>query len=155
MIVPSSLMYPMPYAWFLASWSHMFLFLLLTLHSPLLLLVVLSGLFQDYHLQSSPLGSVAPFYLGYSPIESWDSLSGYVHPGIACLAFLASDWLGAFWASLSDFPPFVRCPSNHDPSVKLIMIGHCCDSQSPRAREQTQCDRKQSGSNKPNTRIPY
>ena len=27
-----------------------------------------------------------PFYLGYSPIELWDSLSAYVHPGIACLA---------------------------------------------------------------------
>ena len=49
-------------------------------------------------------GSVAPFYLGYSPIEFWDSLSGYVHPGIACLAFQAFDWLGAFWASLSDYP---------------------------------------------------
>ena len=41
------------------------------------------------------------FYLGYSPIELWDGLPGYVHPGIACLAFQASDWLGAFWASLS------------------------------------------------------
>ena len=45
-----------------------------------------------------------PFYLRYSPIESWDSLSGYVHPGIACLAFWASDWPGAFWVSLSDYP---------------------------------------------------
>ena len=30
------------------------------------------------------------------------SLSGFVHPGIACLAFQASDWVGAFWTSLSD-----------------------------------------------------
>ena len=42
-----------------------------------------------------------PFYLGFSPIELWDSLSTCVHPGIACLASQASDWLGAFWASLS------------------------------------------------------
>ena len=45
-IVPSSLIYPMPYAWFLAfcsMGSHMFLFLFLTLHSPLLLFL-LSGL---------------------------------------------------------------------------------------------------------------
>ena len=109
MIVPSSLTYPMHYAWFLASCSmgsHMLLFLLLTLCSPLLfpphdsLSASLSGF--------SPFwGSVAPFYLGYSPIEFWDSLSGYVHPGIACLAFWAFDWPGAFWASLSDYPPLL------------------------------------------------
>ena len=46
---------------------------------------------------------------GHSPIEVWDSLSGYVDPGIACLAFQASDWLGAFWASLSGYL------SRHDP----------------------------------------
>ena len=40
-------------------------------------------------------------------IESWDSLSGYVHPGITCLAFQAFDWLGAFWTSLSDYPPLL------------------------------------------------
>ena len=50
-----------------------------------------------------------PFYLGYSPIELWESLSGYVHPGIACLAFQVTDWLGTFWASLSDYS------SKHDP----------------------------------------
>ena len=36
-------------------------------------------------------------------VEPWDSLSDYVHPGIACLAFQASDWVGAFWGSLSGF----------------------------------------------------
>ena len=49
----------------------------------------------------TPWGLWLPFYLGYSPIELWDSLSTYVHPGIARLASWASDWLGAFWASLS------------------------------------------------------
>ena len=64
-------------------------------------------------------GSVAsPFYLGYSPTELWDSLSGYVHPGISCLAFQASDWLGAFWASFSGFHSSMTL-------VKLIVIGHC------------------------------
>ena len=47
------------------------------------------------------LGSAVPFYLGCSLIEPWDSLSGYMHPGIACLASQASDWVGAFWGSLS------------------------------------------------------
>ena len=92
----------MPYTWFLASCSmgsHMFL--LLTLCSPLLLVFPLPG------LQVCPWDSVAAFYVGYSPIEFGDSLSGYVHPGIACLAFWASDWLGAFWASLSDYPPLL------------------------------------------------
>ena len=104
-------MYPMPYAWFLASCSmgsHMFLLLFLDLAFPYYFqsLRIPPGLLCG---DSSLLwGSVAPFYLGYSPIESWDILSGYVHPGIACLAFWASDWPGAFCASLSNYP------SKHD-----------------------------------------
>ena len=67
----------------------------------------------------SPMGFCGfPFYLGYSPIELWDSLSAYVHHGIACLASQASDWPGAFWASLSGFQSSVTL-------VKLLMIGHC------------------------------
>ena len=98
-------MYPMPYAWFLASCSmgsHVFL--------PLFLDIAFPYYFQSLRippgllLAEFALGFCGPpFYLGYSPIESWDSLSGYVHPGIACLVFWASDWLGAFWASLSDY----------------------------------------------------
>ena len=107
MIVPSSLTYPMPYAWFLASCSmgsHMLLFMLLTLCSHLLLLSASCSLCVCCPY---PWGSVVPLYLGYSPIEFCNSLSGYVHPGIACLAFQASDWPGAFWASLSDYPPLL------------------------------------------------
>ena len=37
------------------------------------------------------------FYLGCSLFAPWDSLSDYVHPEIASLAFQASDWAGAFW----------------------------------------------------------
>ena len=48
-----------------------------------------------------PWGLWLPFYLGYSPIEVLDSLSTYVHPGIACLASQAFHWLGALLASLS------------------------------------------------------
>ena len=70
-------------------------------------------MFQGCHLQR-----FSPFYLGYSPIELWDRLSGYVHTGIACLAFQASDWLGAFLASLSGYYPGMTL-------VKLIVIGHC------------------------------
>ena len=88
----------MPYALFLASYSMGSPYVLacfLTLCSPL------SGsqLTVLPHCGACSL----PFYLGYSPIELWDSLSGYAHPGIACLAFQASDWLGTFWASLSGF----------------------------------------------------
>ena len=105
----------MPYALFLASCG---------MGSPMLLLLFLDLAFPsnlDWILYSLPLflslpgllGLCSPsFYLGYSPIELWDSLSGYVHPGIACLAFWASDWL-------------VIHPSMT--LVKLIMIGHCCD----------------------------
>ena len=51
----------------------------------------------------SQLGPCSPFCPGCFLIEPWDSLSNYVHPGIACLAFQASDWAGAFWGSLSGF----------------------------------------------------
>ena len=101
MIVPSPLTYPKPYARFLASCgmgsSYAFVPALdLTFHSALALCFL-----------SLPVPGFcsAPFYLGYSPIEFWDSLSGYMHPGIACLAFQTFDWPGAFWASLSDYLP--------------------------------------------------
>ena len=105
-------MYPMPYALFLASCSMgspMFLLLFLDLTFPSLRLLSSSWV-PSYSLSLAyPWGAVAPFYLGYSPIELWDSLSGYMHPGIACMAFQASHWLGAFWASLSGYS------SRHDP----------------------------------------
>ena len=65
----------------------------------------------------APWGLWVPFYLGCSPIELWDSLSTYVHPGIACLASWASDWLGAFWASLSGLQSSMTL-------VRLDVIGH-------------------------------
>ena len=49
-------------------------------------------------LRHSPYWSSAcPRIWGFAP---WDSLSGYVHHGIACLASQASDWAGALWDSL-------------------------------------------------------
>ena len=54
------------------------------------LLLLLIFLFSSSSLLLLPLaqlGYAAPFYLGCSLIEPWDSLSGYVHPGIVCLAF--------------------------------------------------------------------
>ena len=77
----------MPYALFLASCS---------MGSPMFLLLLLDLKFPSVHwalslrlpwLPSAWGFCSAPFYLGYSPIELWDRLSGYVHPGIACLAF--------------------------------------------------------------------
>ena len=52
----------------------------LTLCSPLLLS------FVTVVCSLSVRSCSFPFCLGYSPIELWDSLSAYVHPGIACLA---------------------------------------------------------------------
>ena len=104
----------MPYALVLASHSMgspMFLFLSLNLTFPLQVHSL-----QGYWLTPGILWP--PFYLGYSPIELWDSLSGYVHPGIAYLVSQASDWLGAFWASLSGLHSSMTL-------VKLFMIGHC------------------------------
>ena len=63
------------------------------------------------------LGSVASLLSRVFPIELWDSLSAYVHPGIACLSSQASDWLGALWASLSGFQSSMTL-------VKLLVIGH-------------------------------
>ena len=70
-IVPSSLMCPMPYAWFLASCSmgrHMFLLLFLDLaFPPLSLTSSLSGFFQDCCLL---LGFCSPpFILGIFPLN--------------------------------------------------------------------------------------
>ena len=104
----------MPYALFLVSCS---------MGSPIFLIVpgpcipplsLLTSFFCSYHF-SGVLW--LPFYLGYLPTELWDSLSTYVHPGIACLASWASAWLGAFWASLSGFQLSVTL-------VKLLVIGH-------------------------------
>ena len=71
-----------------------------TLHSPLLFLHCCLSC-SCCCCYCYPWGLYLPFYLGCSPIELWDSLSTYVHLGIACLASWASDWLGALWASLS------------------------------------------------------
>ena len=103
----------MPYALFLASCS---------MGSPMFLLLFLDLMFPSLRLLLFPCllawGSVAPFYLGYFPIELWQSLSGYVHPGIACLAFQASDgWVPSGLACLVIHPGV--------PLVKLIMIGQC------------------------------
>ena len=102
----------MPYALFLASCS---------MGSPIVL-AVLDLTFPSVFASLSVSVSVSrlcslSFYLRYSPIELWASLSAYVHPGIACLASQASDWLGALWASLSGFQSSVTL-------VRLLVIGH-------------------------------
>ena len=84
-------MYPMPYACLLASCS-------------MNISYALAPAFC-FSVCVSPPSLL--FYLVCFPIEPWDSLSGYVPPGIACLAFQASDWLGAFWTSLPDYPPLL------------------------------------------------
>ena len=104
----------MPYALFLASCSMGSLIFLIVPqpYVPLCLLVV----FITF-LEITPWGLWLPFYLGYSPIELWDSLSALAQPEIVCLASQASDWLCAFWASLSGLQPSVTL-------AKLLVIGH-------------------------------
>ena len=51
---------------------------------------------------SKDLGFCSPFYLGCFTLHPGIACLGYVHYGIACLAFQACDWF-----------PFVRCPSKH------------------------------------------
>ena len=121
-VVPSSLMCLMPYACQLASCS-----------MPISYYASCSCSISSHSLcSSSPLlllpqlGFCSPFYPGCFHFEPWDSLSDYVHPGIACLAFQASDWAGAFWGSLSGFVINHLLLGVH-PSmtlVKLIMIGY-------------------------------
>ena len=75
---------------------------------------------------SSPVGFCSPFYPGCFLIEPLDNLSDYVHPGIACLVFQDSDWVGAFWGSLSGFLISHLLLGVH-PSmtlVKLMMTGY-------------------------------
>ena len=50
---------------------------------------------------SEDLGFCSLFYLVYIHTELWDSLSGLVHSGIACLASQALDWALRFWDGLS------------------------------------------------------
>ena len=50
---------------------------------------------------SEGLDFCSPFYAVHICTALWDSLSGLVHSGIACLASQASDWAVAFWDSLS------------------------------------------------------
>ena len=82
-VIPSSVKYSIPYACQLASCNMGITF-------PVFFSSAISY----------PTGLCRPFYLGFFLIEPWDSLSGYVHAGIACLASKASDWAGVFWGSL-------------------------------------------------------
>ena len=99
-----------------------FLFQLYDLMFPMFLVLFFFLSFLSW------LGLCSPFYSGCFLVESWDSLSDYVYPGIACLVFQASDWAGAFWGSLSGFLISHLLLSVH-PSmthVKLIVIGYHC-----------------------------
>ena len=83
-----------------------------------LVATVVAALITAHWDSSYPWGLWLPFYLGCSPIELWDSLSTYVHLGIACLASWTSDWLGALWASLSGIQSSMTF-------VRLNVIAHC------------------------------
>ena len=50
---------------------------------------------------SKDLGFCSLFYPVHIHTELWDSLSGLVHSGIACLASQAPYWVVAFWDGLS------------------------------------------------------
>ena len=50
---------------------------------------------------SEEFGFCSLFYSVHICTELWNSLSGFVHSGIACLASQAPDWAVAFWDGLS------------------------------------------------------
>ena len=106
-----------------------FLFLFLCSYVPHVLLFFSCLLFPLHSSPLSQLGLCSPFYSGCFLIEPWDSLSGCVHPGIACLAFQASDWAGKFWGTLSGFVTshFLLGVPSSVTLVKLIVIGHHCN----------------------------
>ena len=93
---------PMPYAWIVASCSVGYLLSGLFLRPGVPLC---SASCQDSQgfLQTliHPEACGLPLYLGFPPVELWDSLSSLVNSGIACLTSQSSDWLDALWASLS------------------------------------------------------
>ena len=118
-IIPSSMMCLMPYACQLASCS-----MGISNYASCPDSMTLHSLYPMF--SSSPsLGFCSPFYSGCFLVEPWDSMSDSVYPWIACLAFQAPDWVGAFWGSMSGFLISHLLLSVH-PSmtlVKLIMIG--------------------------------
>ena len=92
-VVPSSVMCPMPYAYQLA-FSNVGIFWSV----PHVCLCVCQEVDLTLNLiRPAPTGFCNPFYLGCSLFAPLDSLSDYVHPGVVCLAFQASNWAGAFW----------------------------------------------------------
>ena len=95
MIVPSSwpILCLMPCSWLPAAWVVLYSRLFLDLTFPLSIPLLPATLWFLLLFLSFSGVLWFPFYLGYSPIELWDSLSDYVHPGIACLVSWASDWL--------------------------------------------------------------
>ena len=93
--------YPMPYASCLATSSIIQCCssgqLILSLRSspcPVVLCLMQLSLSGD-------LGFCSLFYLVHICTALWDSLSGLVDSGIACLASQAPDWTVVFWDSLS------------------------------------------------------
>ena len=86
MISPYSLMYLMPYAWLLASCSMGIPCAFAPVYDPMFPSAFFS-LLPCLLISSMLLFLLLLFYLVCFPIEPWVSLSGYVHPGIACLAF--------------------------------------------------------------------
>ena len=50
-------------------------------------MVIMDRHYSASHSLCPCLLLLSSFYLVWFPTEPWDSLSGYVHPGIACLAF--------------------------------------------------------------------
>ena len=95
-VVPSSGKYPIHYACQLASCN-------MGVSCCVLLSLVSLCLYVPHVLlfcNTINWGSAVPFYPGCFCTEPWDSLSDYVHPGIACLACWASNWAAAFWGSL-------------------------------------------------------
>ena len=88
-LVSGSMEYPMPYASCLASCSIVGCCSSSQLACPVVPCLMQLSLSED-------LGFCCLFYLVHIHIALWDSLSGLVHSGIACLVSQAPDWAVSF-----------------------------------------------------------
>ena len=93
-IIPSSVMYPMPYACQLAFSN---VGISCSVPQWMLSLSLLCVFARRLIWWAFSCWVLQPLLFRVFSLAPWDSLSDYVHPGIACLVFWASNWAGALW----------------------------------------------------------
>ena len=106
-VVPSSMRYLMPNACQLASCSSGMSYYASCSCSYVLTFPMSLSSATPYFFSAEAFfsaGALLPLFIqGVFSLNPGIACSDYVHPGIACLVFWASNWVGAFWGSLSGF----------------------------------------------------